>query len=171
MAFLNQPCCVCFKDSRAQSLQMPFQKERLILIIRRPVLFVLFLFFFPSLWWRKNKRRRRFLWQNPLVSLHTHTQTHVKPSQLWLRSLHTIANQRNKRKLKKKRGKKICVQTGRKLKSSRVSKTFIKTKWEQCRWRHTAKGWLETSYNQEEKKKGKWVYWSGYWFNTDVTLE
>lgn len=49
MAFLNQSRCdffYFFKDSLAQSLQMPFQKERLILIIRRPVLFVLFVFLF-----------------------------------------------------------------------------------------------------------------------------
>lgn len=43
--FLNKPRCVFFlKTAELQSLQMPFQKERLILIIRRPFLSVLFCF-------------------------------------------------------------------------------------------------------------------------------
>lgn len=86
-----------FKDSLAQSLQMPFQKERLILIIRRLVLFVLFVslslsFFFHLCGGGRISVAGNSFDKPPRLS----TQAHVKLSQLWLRSLHTITTRGTK---------------------------------------------------------------------------
>lgn len=83
--------------------QRPFQKERLILIIRRLFLFVLFCFVFHLCGGGRINGAGDSFDRPPRLS----TQVHVKLSQLWLRSRHTITTRGTKGNSKKK--KNLCA--------------------------------------------------------------